>query len=71
MTRSPLSILFGALLFGGVFATPIVDAFIDSESSTVVTMDCGPTLGDLTATSVRIACRRAEPGEIVIGLADA
>ena len=71
MTRPLLSNLFGALLLGGVFATPTVDAFIDSESSTGVTMDFGPTLGDLTASSVRIACRRAEPGVIVIGLADA
>ena len=71
MTRPTLSILFGALLLGAVFATPTVDAFIDSESSTGVTMDFGPTLGDLTASSVRIACRRAEPGVIVIGLADA
>jgi alkaline phosphatase D len=70
MTRPPRSIPFLAVLLAGVVAIPAVDAGIDSVSATEVVETSGPVLGDLTATSVRIACRRAEPGVVVIGLAD-
>lgn len=67
----PPSVVLVAMFLACVSAASASGNLGHLASSAQASKDCGPILGDLTATSVRIACRRAEPGVIVVELEDA
>ena len=68
ITTSMLLVAVLAAVVPGIVRPAV---FAGPESCVPEALDCGPVLGDLTGTSVRIACRRTRPGTIVIGLEDA